>query len=176
MSIELITKDACGIEIERKGNRIDILLVENEPVDQQVIVRAEERIEFLTPWINMLIHHKKEAGLKGTKHLARKLYRMARFEKGKHEEGFLTLESINTEIISLRKEIREEKAGMEKKKEDVGIQNCAKTPFRLKKAFLSFRILYPTSHRQQGRLKQLTKKWKIFRLPHTADSATFGER
>lgn len=24
--------------------------------------------------------------------------------------------------------------------------------------------------------KQLTKKWKIFRLPHTADSATFGER
>ena len=117
MSIELITKDACGIEIERKGNRIDILLVENEPVDQQVIVRAEERIEFLTPWINMLIHHKKEAGLKGTKHLARKLYRMARFEKGKHEEGFLTLESINTEIISLRKEIREEKAGMEKKKE-----------------------------------------------------------
>ena len=158
MSIELISKDACGIEIERKGNRIDILLVENEPVDQQVIVRAEERIEFLTPWINMLIHHKKEAGLKGTKHLARKLYRMARFEKGKHEEGFLTLESINTEIISLRKEIREEKAGMEKK------------------AFLSFRILYPTSHRQQGRLKQLTKKWKIFRLPHTADSATFGER
>ena len=117
MSIELISKDACGIEIERKGNRIDILLVENEPVDQQVIVRAEERIEFLTPWINMLIHHKKEAGLKGTKHLARKLYRMARFEKGKHEEGFLTLESINTEIISLRKEIREEKAGMEKKKE-----------------------------------------------------------
>ena len=118
MSIELISKDACGIEIERKGNRIDILLVENEPVDQQVIVRAEERIEFLTPWINMLIHHKKEAGLKGTKHLARKLYRMARFEKGKHEEGFLTLESINTEIISLRKEIREEKAGMEKKKEN----------------------------------------------------------
>ena len=42
---------------------------------------------------------------------------MARFEKGKHEEGFLTLESINTEIISLRKEIREEKAGMEKKKD-----------------------------------------------------------
>ena len=117
MSIELISKDACGIEIERKGNRIDILLVENEPVDQQVVVRAEERIEFLTPWINMLIHHKKEAGIKGTKHLARKLYRMARFEKGKHEEGFLTLESINTEIISLRKEIREEKAGMEKKKE-----------------------------------------------------------
>ena len=170
MSIELISKDACGIEIERKGNRIDILLVENEPVDQQVIVRAEERIEFLTPWINMLIHHKKEAGLKGTKHLARKLYRMARFEKGKHEEGFLTLESINTEIISLRKEIREEKAGMEKKKD------CAKTPFSTEKAFLSFRILYPTSHRQQGRLKQLTKKWKIFRLPHTADSATFGER
>ena len=117
MSIELISKDACGIEIERKGNRIDILLVENEPVDQQVVVRAEERIEFLTPWINMLIHHKKEAGLKGTKHLARKLYRMARFEKGKHEEGFLTMESINTEIINLRKKIREEKLGMEKKKE-----------------------------------------------------------
>lgn len=115
MSIELISKNACGIEIERKGNRIDILLVENEPVDQQVVVRAEERIEFLTPWINMFIHHKKEAGLKGTKHLARKLYRMARFEKGKHEEGFLTMESINTEIISLRKKIREEKAGMEKK-------------------------------------------------------------
>lgn len=116
MSIELISKDAYGIEIERKGNRIDILLVENEPVDQQVVVKAEERIEFLTPWINMFIHHKKEAGLKGTKHLARKLYRMARFEKGKHEEGFLTMESINTEIISLRKKIREEKAGMEKKK------------------------------------------------------------
>ena len=67
MSIEIISKDACGIEIERKGNRIDILLVENEPVDQQVVVRAEERIEFLIPWINMLIHHKKEAGLKGDK-------------------------------------------------------------------------------------------------------------
>ena len=70
----------------------------------------------------MLIHHKKEAGLKGTKHLARKLYRMARFEKGKHEEGFLTMESINTEIISLRKEIREEKAGIGKEeRKDVGI-------------------------------------------------------
>lgn len=173
MSIELITKDACGIEIERKGNRINILLVENEPVDELVVISAEERIEFLTPWINMLIHHKKEAGLKGTKHLARKLYRMARFEKGKHEEGFLTLESINTEIISLKG--RESGNGKEEGK-DVGIQNCAKTPFSTEKAFLSFRILYPTSHRQQGRLKQLTKKWKIFRLPHTADSATFGER
>lgn len=59
MSIELITKDACGIEIERKGNRINILLVENEPVDELVVISAEERIEFLTPWINMLIHHKK---------------------------------------------------------------------------------------------------------------------
>jgi hypothetical protein len=117
LSIEIISKDACGIEIERKGNRIDILLVENEPVDQQVVVRAEERIEFLIPWINMLIHHKKEAGIKGTKHLARKLYRMARFEKGKHEEGFLTMESINTEIISLRKKIREGEPEMEKKKE-----------------------------------------------------------
>ena len=118
MSIELITKDACGIEIERKGNRIDILLVENEPVDQQVIVRAEERIEFLTPWINMLIHHKKEAGLKGTKHLARKLYRMARFEKGKHEEGFLTLESINTDIINLRKAFLEKEEEAKKRKKN----------------------------------------------------------
>ena len=40
-----MSKDAYGIEIERKGNRIDILLVENEPVDQQVVVRAEERIK-----------------------------------------------------------------------------------------------------------------------------------
>ena len=69
--------------------------------------------------------------------------------------------------------LKEEKKEEEK---EVVIQNCAKTPFRLKKAFLPFRILYPTSRRQQGRLKQLTKRWKIFRLPHTADSATFGER
>ena len=116
MSIKLISKDAYYIEIERKEDRIDILLVENEAVDEQVVVKAEERIEFLTPWINMLIHHKKEAGLKGTKHLARKLYRMARFEKGKHEEGFLTMESINTEIINLRKEIRDEELEMKKKK------------------------------------------------------------
>ena len=41
---------------------------------------------------------------------------MARFEKGKHEEGFLTMESINTEIINLRKEIRDEELEMKKKK------------------------------------------------------------
>ena len=115
MSIELKCRDAYDIEIERKEDRINILLVGNEAFGERILVRAEERKEFLTPWINMLMHHKKEAGIKGTKHLARKLYRMARFEKGKHEEGFLTMESINTEIISLRKKIREEKAGMEKK-------------------------------------------------------------
>lgn len=116
MSIELINKDDYDTKIERKENRINILLVENEELDEQVVVRAEERKEFLTPWINMLIQHKEEAGIKGTKQLARKLDRIARFEKGKHEEGFLTMESINTEIISLRKEIREEEMEVRKKK------------------------------------------------------------
>ena len=111
-----MSKDACGIEIERKGNRIDILLVENEPVDQQVVVRAEERIEFLTPWINMLMHHKKEAGIKGTMDLAKKLEHIVLFEKGKHEKGVLALKSINTEIINLRKEFQEKEEQVKIKK------------------------------------------------------------
>ena len=116
MSIELINKDGFDIQIERKENRIEILLVENEAFDKHIRVRAEERKEFLKPWINMLISRKKEAGLKGTMHLARKLDCIALFEKGKHEEGFLSLESINTEIINLRKKIREEE--MERRKKE----------------------------------------------------------
>ena len=41
-------------------------------------------------------------------------------------------------------------------------------PFSSKKAFLPFRILYPTSRRQQGRLKQLTKEME--NIPVTAYS------
>lgn len=79
------------------------------------MVKAKERKEFLAPWINMLVRTKKEAGIKGTMHLAKKLDRIVSFEKGKHEEGFLSLESINTEIINLRRDIREEETDMKKK-------------------------------------------------------------
>lgn len=116
MSIELINKDGFDIQIERKENRIEILLVENEAFDKHIRVRAEERKEFLKPWINMLISRKKEAGLKGTMHLARKLDCIALFEKGKHEEGFLSLESINTEIINLRKKSGKKRWKGEKKR------------------------------------------------------------
>lgn len=62
MSIELNCKDGYNIEIEKKEDRINILLVENEAFGERILVGAEERKEFLTPWINMLMHHKKEAG------------------------------------------------------------------------------------------------------------------
>ena len=79
MSIELINKDHYSIEIERKEDRVNILLVENEAFGERILVGAEEREEFLTPWINMLIRHKKETGIKGTMDLARKLEHIARF-------------------------------------------------------------------------------------------------
>ena len=104
MSIELINKDHYSIEIERKEDRVNILLVENEAFGERILVGAEERKEFLTPWINMLIRHKKEAGIKGTMDLARKLEHIARFEKGKQEKGFLTLKSINLRKALLEKE------------------------------------------------------------------------
>ena len=107
MSIELTCKDGYNIEIERKEDRINILLVGNEAFGERILVRAEERKEFLTPWINMLMHHKKEAGIKGTMDLAKKLEHIVLFEKGKHEKGVLALKSINTEIINLRKEFQE---------------------------------------------------------------------
>ena len=49
--------------------------------------------------------------------LARKLEHIARFEKGKQEKGFLTLKSINTDIINLRKAFleKEEEAKKERK-------------------------------------------------------------
>ena len=103
MSIELNCKDGYNIEIEKKEDRINILLVENEAFGERILVGAEERKEFLTPWINMLMHHKKEAGIKGTMDLAKKLEHIVLFEKGKHEKGVLALKSINTEIINLRK-------------------------------------------------------------------------
>ena len=71
MSIELNCKDGYNIEIEKKEDRINILLVENEEFGERILVGAEERKEFLTPWINMLMHHKKEAGIKGTMDLAK---------------------------------------------------------------------------------------------------------
>ena len=107
MSIELNCKDGYNIEIEKKEDRINILLVENEAFGERILVGAEERKEFLTPWINMLMHHKKEAGIKGTMDLAKKLEHIVLFEKGKHEKGVLALKSINTEIINLRKEFQE---------------------------------------------------------------------
>lgn len=146
MSIELNCKDGYNIEIEKKEDRINILLVENEAFGERILVGAEERKEFLTPWINMLMHHKKEAGIKGTMDLAKKLEHIVLFEKGKHEKGVLALKSINTEIINLRKEFQE-KRGASKNKE-VNVQNCAKTPFLTKKAFLPFRLLSPISCRQ----------------------------
>ena len=60
MSIELINKDHYSIEIERKEDRVNILLVENEAFGERILVGAEERKEFLTPWINMLIRPKKK--------------------------------------------------------------------------------------------------------------------
>ena len=116
MSIELINKDHYSIEIERKEDRVNILLVENEAFGERILVGAEERKEFLTPWINMLMHHKKEAGIKGTMDLAKKLEHIARFEKGKQEKGFLTLKSINTEISNLRKEFQEKEEQVKIKK------------------------------------------------------------
>ncbi len=116
MSIELINKDHYSIEIERKEDRVNILLVENEAFGERILVGAEERKEFLTPWINMLIRHKKEAGIKGTMDLARKLEHIARFEKGKQEKGFLTLKSINTDIINLRKAFLEKEEEAKKRK------------------------------------------------------------
>ncbi|MFR5758747.1 MAG: hypothetical protein ACLUE2_12615 [Bacteroides cellulosilyticus] len=59
MSIELINKDRYSIEIERKEDRVNILLVENEAFGERILVGAEEREEFLTPWINMLIRYKR---------------------------------------------------------------------------------------------------------------------
>ena len=141
MSIELNCKDGYNIEIEKKEDRINILLVENEAFGERILVGAEERKEFLTPWINMLMHHKKEAGIKGTMDLAKKLEHIVLFEKGKHEKGVLALKRINTEIINLRK-------GGASKNKEVNVQNCAKTPFLTKKAFLPFRLLSPISCRQ----------------------------
>ena len=118
MSIELINKDHYSIEIERKEDRVNILLVENEAFGERILVEAEEREEFLTPWINMLMHHKKETGIKGTTDLARKLEHIARFEKGKQEKGFLTLKSINTDIINLRKAFLEKEEEAKKRKKN----------------------------------------------------------
>lgn len=73
-----------------------------------MIVKAGEREEFLTPWVRKLIGQKKEAGLKGTKHLARLLNRSTVFEKDKNEKGFISVESLNTEIIKLRKALLNE--------------------------------------------------------------------
>ena len=143
MSIELNCKDGYNIEIEKKEDRINILLVENEAFGERILVGAEERKEFLTPWINMLMHHKKEAGIKGTMDLAKKLEHIVLFEKGKHEKGVLALKSINTEIINLRKEFQEKEEQVK-----INVQNCAKTPFLTKKAFLPFRLLSPISCRQ----------------------------
>ena len=78
MSIELINKDAYDIQIEREENRINILLVENEAVDERMIIKACEREDFLTPWVQKLIKQKKEVGLTGTTHLARLLNRSVR--------------------------------------------------------------------------------------------------
>ena len=118
MSIELINKDRYSIEIERKEDRVNILLVENEAFGERILVGAGERKEFLTPWINMLIRHKKETGIKGTMDLARKLEHIARFEKGKQEKGFLTLKSINTDIINLRKAFLEKEEEAKKRKKN----------------------------------------------------------
>jgi len=102
-------EDGYDIQIERAENRINILLVENEAFDGRMIVKACEREEFLTPWVRKLIGQKKEAGLKGTTHLARLLNRSIAFEKDKNEKGFISPESLNSEIIKLRKEMLKER-------------------------------------------------------------------
>ena len=58
----------------------------------------------------------KEAGIKGTMDLAKKLEHIVLFEKGKHEKGVLALKSINTEIINLRKEFQEKEEQVKIKK------------------------------------------------------------
>ena len=52
------------------------------------------------------------------RNLARKLEHIARFEKGKQEKGFLTLKSINTDIINLRKEFLEKEEEAKKRKKN----------------------------------------------------------
>lgn len=111
-------KDGYDIQVERTEYRINILLVENEAFDERMIVKAGEREEFLTPWVRKLIGQKKEAGLKGTKQLVRLLNRSTVFEKDKNEKGFISVESLNTEIIKLRKALlNEQKEDGKRKKQ-----------------------------------------------------------
>lgn len=84
------------------------MLVENEKFDERISVKACEREDFLIPWVQRLIKSKKETGLKGTQHLARLLNRIAVFEKDKNENEFISVESLNTEIIKLRKAMMDE--------------------------------------------------------------------
>lgn len=109
-------EDAYDIRIEREENRINILLVENEAVDERIIVKACEREDFLIPWVQKLIKQKKEVGLTGTTHLARLLNRSVAFEKGKNEKGFISPKSLNSEIIKLRKALLNEGKEDKKKK------------------------------------------------------------
>ena len=109
MSIELIDKDGYDIEIERNGNRIDILLVENEAFDGRIVIKADEREDFLIPWVQRLIEHKEKTGPKGTKQLAKLLNRSVLFEKNKNKAEFISVESLNTEIIKLRKALLNER-------------------------------------------------------------------
>ncbi len=112
-------KDGYDIQVERTENRINILLVENESFDGRMLVNAGEREEFLTPWVRKLIEQKKEAGLKGTKHLAELLNRSTVFEKDKNEKGFISVKSLNTEIIKLRKALlNEQKEDGKRKKQE----------------------------------------------------------
>ncbi|WP_300697910.1 hypothetical protein [uncultured Bacteroides sp.] len=106
------------LKVENTKDGIEVLLVENEHIDERVIVEAEEREEFLMPWIKKLIRMEKQEEAFGTMRIATLLNRCARFRKEKNRKGFLSVESINNEIIKFRREITKEKKG--KRKRDKG--------------------------------------------------------
>lgn len=86
-----------------------IIIKGNERIDDRIIIEAEERKEFLIPWIRKIGRMEKKGESIRTMRIATLLNGCALFKKGKSREGFLSTKSLNNEIIKLRKELKEEK-------------------------------------------------------------------
>ena len=81
LSIELINKDHYSIEIERKEDRVNILLVEKMKRLENGFWSGPKKGRNSSPMDKHAHPPKKEAGIKGTMDLARKLEHITRFEK-----------------------------------------------------------------------------------------------
>lgn len=81
------------------------LLLALEMIEHSFVVQSSQREVFMTPFVRMLKEDKQQYNLQGPRQLAKLLSVMADFRNGDNEKTSVKWETIEKEIVTIRKKL-----------------------------------------------------------------------